>query len=258
MDPQDCSQQGTIHWGPNAVHYAWHSLGQKIGSGQPNSAFFTDWQAWHDKLIELGVPEQQIPHSGTPTEYIQPSSEEEAYPEESMVTYGAQAWTLQGKDNLQPPADDSSSPWEPVVAPEPPEIFEPWVQPQGSHDAYRTGAYVTHDGKNWLATIDYNVWAPGVMGWAEHGAEPGPYPPIWVQPGSAEDAYPIGAHVEHHHPNRTDIYWESKIAANTTEPGADGVPPDGPWYDRYWQPLTEKPAEPAEEVVTAQGKGKRK
>ena len=65
---------------------------------------------------------------------------------------------------------------------------------------------------------------------------------------------PSVAHVEHHHPDRVEIYWESKIAANTTEPGADGIPPDGPWYDRYWEPLTEKPAEPAEEVVTARGK----
>ena len=241
MTTQDCSSQGTIHWGPNAIHYSWHGLNQRIGSGQPNSEFFLDWQAWHDRLVELGVPEQQIPHNGTPSVYIQPTNEAEAYGSEAQVEYETRVWSLQGDDNLQPPADDDSSPWEPVEAPEPPETFEAWVQPQGSHDAYRVGSYVTYNGKDWLTTIDYNVWEPGVYGWMEYGVEPGPYPPLWEQPGSAEDAYVLGAHVEYHHPDRTEIYWESLIAANTTEPGADGIPPGGPWYDRYWAPLSEKP-----------------
>lgn len=245
--PTDCSSVGTIHWGPEVVHYTWHGLNQRIGSGQPNSETHMDWQSWHDRLIELGVPEQQIPHNGTPTAYIQPTSQAEAYPPEAMATYGVQTWVLQGEDDLQPPADTPESPWEPVVPSEPPETFEPWVQPQGAHDAYAADVYVAHNDKQWLSTVPNNVWQPGVYGWAEHGSEPGPYPPIWEQPGSAEDAYAIGAHVEHHHSDRVEIYWESKIAANTTEPGADGIPPDGPWYDRYWQPLSEKP----EEGVTA-------
>ena len=232
---------GTIHWGQNAIHYQWYPAGVGIGSGQPNAVQFTTWQEWHDKLIELGVPEQQIPHSGTPSEYVQPASADEAYPVDATATYAARTWVLQGEDNLQPPADDETSPWEPVKIVEPPQSFDPWSQPAGAHDAYRRNTYVAHNGKNWLATVDYNVWEPGIYGWAEYGAEPGPYPPIWVQPTGAHDAYAIGAHVEHTNANRTEIYWESLIAANTTVPGDDGVPPGGPWYDRYWQPLAEKP-----------------
>ena len=42
-----------------------------------------------------------------------------------------------------------------------------WRQPLGAHDAYRKGARVTHGGKTWQSTIDFNVWAPGVYGWVE-------------------------------------------------------------------------------------------
>jgi hypothetical protein len=44
---------------------------------------------------------------------------------------------------------------------------QPWVQPQGGHDAYATGARVTHKGQTWTNThIGGNVWEPGVFGWA--------------------------------------------------------------------------------------------
>ena len=60
--------------------------------------------------------------------------------------------------------------------------------------------------------------------------------PTWQQPSNTETAYPLGAVVLHDNAERPDVQvWESLIAANTTEPGADGIPPDGPWYDRYWR-----------------------
>lgn len=43
---------------------------------------------------------------------------------------------------------------------------QPWVQPQGVHDAYAIGAEVTHKGKTWRSTYaGANVWEPGVFGW---------------------------------------------------------------------------------------------
>ena len=38
---------------------------------------------------------------------------------------------------------------------------DPWVQPTGAHDAYDTGAIVTHAGKTWESTIDANTTEPG-------------------------------------------------------------------------------------------------
>ena len=47
------------------------------------------------------------------------------------------------------------------------EEFPEWVQPTGAHDAYRIGDKVSYDGKHWVCTSDYNVYAPGVYGWDE-------------------------------------------------------------------------------------------
>lgn len=68
---------------------------------------------------------------------------------------------------------------------------EAWAQPTGAHDAYREGATVTHQGKTWVATSDWNVWEPGVSGWREATAEGGG-PAAWVQPTGAHDAYKKG------------------------------------------------------------------
>lgn len=42
---------------------------------------------------------------------------------------------------------------------------QPWVQPQGAHDAYNIPDRVTFGGQTWQTTIDANVWQPGVFGW---------------------------------------------------------------------------------------------
>lgn len=47
------------------------------------------------------------------------------------------------------------------------EEFPEWKQPQGSHDAYRLGAKVSHNGKHWISTIDYNIYEPSIAGWDE-------------------------------------------------------------------------------------------
>lgn len=45
--------------------------------------------------------------------------------------------------------------------------FPEWVQPTGATDAYRINAKVSHLGKHWISTIDYNVYEPSVYGWGE-------------------------------------------------------------------------------------------
>ena len=47
------------------------------------------------------------------------------------------------------------------------EEWPAWVQPTGAHDAYASGAKVTHAGKRWVSDVGSNVWEPGVYGWSE-------------------------------------------------------------------------------------------
>jgi hypothetical protein len=55
----------------------------------------------------------------------------------------------------------------------------------------------------------------------------------WVQPLGAQDAYALGERVTHDRPQMSGAIWvfESKINANTTEPGRDGT------FDRWWLPV---------------------
>ncbi len=68
-------------------------------------------------------------------------------------------------------AHDSQDTWTPSDSPslwvrvdDPSIEFPEWVQPLGSTDAYRLGDKVSHLGKHWISTIDYNTYEPGVVG----------------------------------------------------------------------------------------------
>jgi len=52
-----------------------------------------------------------------------------------------------------------------VLIPDPTVIPE-WVQPD-STNPYMKGDKIRHNGKNWISTVDNNVWEPGVYGWDE-------------------------------------------------------------------------------------------
>ena len=39
-----------------------------------------------------------------------------------------------------------------------------WVQPD-STNPYMKGDHVMHNGQEWVSTIDYNVFEPGIAGW---------------------------------------------------------------------------------------------
>jgi len=88
----------------------------------------------------------------------------------------------------------------------------PWVQPTGSTDAYPKGALVTHNGKSWESTVDFNVWEPGVANWREHVISGCP---TWVQPTGASDDYNTGDCVSFE-----GACYQSLIDANVWSPTA--------------------------------------
>lgn len=50
---------------------------------------------------------------------------------------------------------------------DPNEEWPAWVQPTGAHDAYASGAKVSHNDKHWASDMDANTYEPGVYGWTE-------------------------------------------------------------------------------------------
>lgn len=103
----------------------------------------------------------------------------------------------------------------------------PWSQPIGTTDAYMKGEKVTHNGKTWESTYDYNTWEPGVFGWVEVSSssgettDPEPEKPQdyqeWVQPMGTVGMYQTGDIVRHN-----GKLWISTVANNTWEPGVYG------------------------------------
>lgn len=74
---------------------------------------------------------------------------------------------------LIPDTHHSQADWTPDITPaiwkrvdDPTEEWPEWRQPQGSHDAYKADAKVSHNGFHWINTYgDGNIWEPGVYGW---------------------------------------------------------------------------------------------
>jgi len=54
-----------------------------------------------------------------------------------------------------------------AISADPTAEWPAWSQPIGAHDAYATGAKVSHQEKHWISDTDGNVWEPGVYGWTE-------------------------------------------------------------------------------------------
>lgn len=68
----------------------------------------------------------------------------------------------------------SQADWTPDVAPSlfakvlivDENVIPEWEQPD-STNTYKIGDKVSHNGKNWICTVDNNSWEPGVYGWEE-------------------------------------------------------------------------------------------
>lgn len=118
-------------------------------------------------------------------------------------------------------ADDPAtavSLWKRIGEPATNGVF-PWSQPLGATDAYVIGDRVLYNGKIYVSTVQYNVWAPNVYGWKlEEEAAPAEEWPEWVQPTGAHDAYVKGAKVSHNGKR-----WTSVVDANVWEP-SDATP----------------------------------
>lgn len=91
----------------------------------------------------------------------------EDYPADKKLQYNGELWKV-----LQP--HTSQADWTPDTAvslyvrvDDPAIEYPDWHQPLGSHDAYRLGAKVSHNGQHWHSTIDYNTYEPGVYGWVQ-------------------------------------------------------------------------------------------
>lgn len=101
--------------------------------------------------------------------WVQPLGATDAYSKGEKVLHKDKTWTSDIDNNV----------WEPSVygwtqdggvepEPEPqPQGYPAWKQPTGGHDAYKKGDKVSHKNKNWVSTVDANVWEPGAYGWNE-------------------------------------------------------------------------------------------
>ena len=94
--------------------------------------------------------------------YVPPTGAHDAYPLGWNVTHDGKTWVSLTAANVWVPG---VSGWREVVE----EGGTPaWVQPTGAHDAYKKGNQVSHNGDTWTSSVDANVWAPGVYGWAKN------------------------------------------------------------------------------------------
>lgn len=129
---------------------------------------------------------------------------------------------------------------------------EPWEQPTSALDAYRKGAVVEHDGKQWVSTVANNVWKPGVSGWREQ-AEDGSAPP-YAPPTGAHDAYMTGEQVTYdgkvyeavrdgvvHSPSEYPADW--RLVAEDEDEGPEPEPEEPPEEE---EPDPEEPTDPEE------------
>jgi len=85
-----------------------------------------------------------------------------------IVRYEAELYKCEQSHTSQPDwtPDIAHSLWTRID--DPAEEWPEWRQPSGSTDYYRLGAKVSHNGKHWISTEEYNVWEPGVYGWDEN------------------------------------------------------------------------------------------
>lgn len=88
------------------------------------------------------------------------------------ITNGKHRYQYNGKLYKCVQAHTTQADWTPDVTPAlwveiSLDEFPEWKQPTGSHDAYKKGDKVTHNGKKWSSDVDANVWEPGVYGWSE-------------------------------------------------------------------------------------------
>ena len=90
-----------------------------------------------------------------------------SYAQSDIVRYGGKLYRCNQAHTSQADwtPDPAVSLWKQIG--DPTVEYPEWSQPLGAFDAYAAGAKVSHNGKNWVSTVDNNVWEPGVYGWDE-------------------------------------------------------------------------------------------
>ena len=90
-----------------------------------------------------------------------------SYAQSDIVSYGGKLYRCNQAHTSQADwtPDATASLWKEIG--DPTAEYPEWSQPLGAFDAYAVGAKVSHNGKNWVSTVDDNVWEPGVYGWDE-------------------------------------------------------------------------------------------
>ena len=104
-----------------------------------------------------------------PQLWVQPTGAHDAYlPGAIVLDEAGDRWRNDlGVANVWP-LDNLHAKWTNLDADEP-DGPQPWVQPEGAHDAYQTGDRVTFEGAVYESLIDANTWSPTEypQGWTE-------------------------------------------------------------------------------------------
>ena len=89
------------------------------------------------------------------------------YSVNTRLRYGDALYKVQ-KDHVSEPTEfqDIATEFYALVTLPDPEAILDWKQPDHTNP-YMADHKVIHAGKTWQSSINYNIWEPGVYGWAE-------------------------------------------------------------------------------------------
>ena len=144
--------------GYRAGHWVWHvdRLWQAVAG---NNVWEPGQYGWRDHT------EGNIPT------WVQPAGAGDVFRLNDVVAHNGKIWRSNNDANVWKPGGEGigSSIWEDITEPPLAEEFpawQPWTSGLNS-DLYQIGDQVSHNGKNWVATVGNNNWEPGVFGWDE-------------------------------------------------------------------------------------------
>ena len=138
------------------VHEGFVDAGQEVSSGQEICIFTQDEyehlynvKDYADKAVPLPLEGGEIEKGAV-------------YRHGDLLLMAIQTHARMHYDPIETPAL-----FRVILLPEEGELYPPWKQPLGAHDAYPKGFRVVHNGQEWESDIPDNVWEPGVFGWIE-------------------------------------------------------------------------------------------
>jgi hypothetical protein len=94
-------------------------------------------------------------------EWVQPLGSHDCYTKDFKVQYNSKIYSSTTECNVYAP---TVSGWREIKQLES-DTAPDWVQPTGAHDCYAKDSEVTFNSKEYINTIECNVYAPNVYGW---------------------------------------------------------------------------------------------